>query len=139
MKLIHCMIRVSNLEKSKKFFVEGFGFKVIREKEYPDWKCTLCYLADDEGGSEVELTYNWGSGENYSNARNFGHLAVEVEDIYETCENLKNMGVVINRPPRDGHMAFVLTPDKISIEILQKGDNLETKEPWVSMENIGSW
>ncbi|MGM0508045.1 MAG: VOC family protein [Fusobacteriota bacterium] len=139
MKLAHCMIRVSDLEESKNFFVKGFGFEIIKENEYPEWECTLCYLRDDEGGSEIELTYNWDSNEDYGNARNFGHIAILVDDIYETCEKLQEMGVLINRPPRDGHMAFVKTPDNISIEILQKGEKLDKKEPWVSMENVGSW
>jgi len=133
------MIRVSNLEESKKFFVEGFGFKVVRENEYPEWKCTLTYLADDKGSTEIELTYNWNSQEDYGNARNFGHIAIGVDNIYETCEKLQGMGVIINRPPRDGHMAFVKTQDNISIELLQNGKPLDQKEPWLSMENIGTW
>lgn len=139
MKLLHCMIRVSDLEKSKKFFVDGFGFTVVRENEYPEWKCTLTYLADNSGSTEIELTYNWGSEENYGNARNFGHLAIGVENIYETCEKLQKMGVVINRPPRDGHMAFVKTEDNISVELIQDGKPLDKVQPWLSMENIGNW
>ncbi len=139
MKFVHSMIRVSDLEASKKFFVDGLGFKVVRENEYPDWKCTLTYLADDEGGSEVELTYNWGNNEDYGNARNFGHLAIVVDNIYDVCKKLIDMNITINRPPRDGRMAFIKTPDNISIEILQKDNALKPCEPWISMENIGTW
>ena len=139
MKLLHSMIRVSNLEETKKFFVEGFGFKVVREKEYENWKCTLCYLSDNNGGSEIELTYNWDSTEDYGNARNFGHLAIGVDNIYETCKKLQSLGIVINRPPRDGHMAFVKTLDNISVELIQNGANLKEEEPWTLMENIGTW
>lgn len=139
MKFLHSMVRVRNLDESLKFYCDILGLKLIRRKDYEQGQFTLAYLATAEGEPEVELTYNWGSEEDYGNARNFGHLAFQVEDIYETCEKLKNQGVTINRPPRDGYMAFVLSPDNISIELLQKGEPLAPKEPWTSMKNIGSW
>lgn len=138
MKFLHSMIRVNDLEKSIKFFEEGFGLRELRRMEHEKGKFTLVFMAEDENSAAIELTYNWGITEDYGNARNFGHLAFLTKDIYAACENLQNMGVTINRPPRDGHMAFVKTPDNISIELIQDG-YLEPKEPWVSMENIGSW
>ena len=117
------------------------GLKEIRRKESKKGRFTLIFLAaenSNENSGLLELTYNW-DPEEYSNGRNFGHLAYTVKNIYQTCENLMKNGVVINRPPRDGHMAFVKSPDGISIEILQEGESLELKEPWLSMENTGSW
>ena len=139
MKYLHTMIRISDVEKSLLFFCKGLGLKETRRMESEKGRFTLIFLAalHDET-AEVELTYNWDGDKLGEGSRNFGHLAYRVENIYETCQRLLDMGYKINRPPRDGHMAFVRSPDNISIEILQEG-NLETKEPWASMENTGSW
>ena len=146
MKFLHTMIRINNIEESLDFFCNKLGLIETRRKDVPEGKFTLIFLASDEDeenaiktkSPEIELTYNWDGDELGEGSRNFGHLAYRVDDIYETCQRLMDMGYTINRPPRDGHMAFVRSPDKISIEILQEG-NLETKEPWASMENTGSW
>ena len=139
MKYLHTMIRVSNMEKSLDFYCNGLGLIEKKRLENDKGKFTLIFLAapgDDK--AELELTYNWDGDILGNGSRNFGHLAYCVENIYEICERLKNMGYIINRPPRDGHMAFVRSPDNISIEILQEG-SLELKEPWLSMKNTGSW
>jgi len=139
MKYLHAMVRVRDLEESMKFYRDALGLIETRRKDYPQGRFTLVYLAAPENpDSEVELTYNY-DDEDYGSARNFGHLAFAVNNIYETCEQLRQHGVVINRPPRDGRMAFVRSPDNISIELLQKGEALAPQEPWVSMQNIGSW
>jgi len=133
------MIRITNIEKSLDFFCKGLGLKETRRNENEKGRYTLIFLAAPKDESvEIELTYNWDGGNLGTGSRNFGHLAYRVENIYETCQRLKDMGVTINRPPRDGHMAFVRSPDNISIEILQEG-HLEPKEPWASMENTGEW
>ena len=139
MKFLHSMIRVKDLEKSLEFYTAGLGLVETRRKDYESGRFTLVYLATALGEPEVELTYNWDPPESYGNARNFGHLAFEVENIYEVCQRLQDSGVTILRPPKDGRMAFVKCPDEISIEFLQKGGALEAKEPWVSMPNTGSW
>ena len=139
MKFLHTMVRVHNLEQSLDFFINKLGLIETNRTEVPAGKFTLIFLATEIGGPEIELTYNWGSEETYTNGRNFGHLAFEVEDIYQTCQQLHDAGIVINRPPRDGHMAFVKSPDNISIELLQKGQALIPMEPWLSMENSGTW
>tara|TARA_B100000787_G_scaffold8169_1_gene6132 strand:+ start:39 stop:458 length:420 start_codon:yes stop_codon:yes gene_type:complete len=139
MKYLHTMIRISNIEKSLEFYCNGLG--LIEKKRIDDeqGKFTLIFLsAPGDEKAELELTYNWDGDNLGEGSRNFGHLAYRVENIYETCERLKNMGYTINRPPRDGHMAFVNSPDNISIEILQEG-SLEPKEPWMSMKNTGNW
>ena len=139
MKYLHTMIRVSNMEKSLDFYCNGLGLIEKKRLENDQGKFTLIFLAapgDDK--AELELTYNWDGDKLGDGSRNFGHLAYRVENIYETCERLQNIGYTINRPPRDGHMAFVRSPDNISIEILQVG-SLEPKEPWLSMKNTGSW
>jgi lactoylglutathione lyase len=138
------MIRVRDLDAALRFFCDGLGLVETRRKESPQGRFTLVFLAAKETPeAEIELTYNWpaddGSTEDYGSARNFGHLAFRVEDIYAICAHLQAMGVTINRPPRDGHMAFVRSPDLISIELLQKGDPLPPREPWVSMPNVGTW
>lgn len=139
MKYLHAMVRVRDLEESMKFYRDALGLIETRRKDYPQGRFTLVYLAAPENpDSEVELTYNY-DDEDYGSARNFGHLAFAVNNIYETCEQLRQHGVVINRPPRDGRMAFVRSPDNISIELLQKGEALAPQEPWLSMQNIGSW
>jgi len=145
MKYLHTMIRVRDLDATLAFFCDGLGLRETRRKENAAGKFTLVFLAADETpDAEIELTFNWppvdGSpAEDYGSARNFGHLAFRVDDIYKTCTHLQAMGVTINRPPRDGHMAFVRSPDLISVELLQKGDPLPPQEPWASMPNIGVW
>jgi len=139
MKYLHTMIRISNVEKSLDFYCNGLGLTEKYRIENEQAKFTLIFLtAPGDQKVELELTYNWDGDNLGDGSRNFGHLAYRVENIYETCERLKNMGYTINRPPRDGHMAFVRSPDNISIEILQEG-SLEPKEPWLSMKNNGSW
>lgn len=148
MKYLHTMIRVENLETSLDFFCNKLGFEQTRKLENEQGQFTLIFLSapGDSGRTNaplLELTYNWPSvgeeSENYTSGRNFGHVAYEVENIYDTCQKLMAAGVVINRPPRDGRMAFIMSPDNISIELLQAGDNLSLQEPWKSMANIGSW
>ncbi|MCW8863247.1 MAG: VOC family protein [Colwellia sp.] len=139
MKFLHTMIRVRDVEQSLDFYINKLGLIETRRHEVPEGKFTLIFLAAAAGEAEIELTYNWGSEEEYDSGRNFGHLAFEVDDIYQTCQHLQNSGVVINRPPRCGKMAFVKSPDNISIELLQKGDALAPQEPWLSMQNTGSW
>jgi lactoylglutathione lyase len=139
MKYLHTMVRVTDLEASLRFYRDALGLQVMRQKEYPQGRFTLVYLAaPGDEGAEVELTFNW-DPEAYTGGRNFGHLAYAVDDIYATCRRLMEQGVTINRPPRDGHMAFVRSPDHISIELLQAGAPLPPEEPWVSMPNTGSW
>lgn len=139
MKYLHTMVRVTDLEASLRFYRDGLGLEVLRQKDYPQGRFTLVYLAaPGDADAQVELTYNW-DPEVYGGGRNFGHLAYEVDDIYALCRHLMAQGVVINRPPRDGHMAFVRSPDNISIELLQKGAALPPEEPWLSMPNAGSW
>lgn len=139
MKYLHTMVRVRDIDASLRFYCEGLGLKEMRRMENAAGKFTLVFLAADETpGAEIELTYNWGSEEDYGTARNFGHLAFRVENIYETCARLQAMGYTINRPPRDGHMAFVRSPDLISVELLQDG-HLPPQEPWASMANTGVW
>ena len=140
MKYLHSMVRVRDLDASLRFYCEGLGLREVRRMDNAQGKFTLVFLsAADSPEAEIELTHNWGSDEDYGTARNFGHLAFRVDDIYAICAHLQAMGVTINRPPRDGHMAFVRSPDLISIELLQKGDALPPAEPWVSMPNIGVW
>ncbi len=140
MKYLHTMIRVSDLDKTIDFFVNKLGFVESRRKEVEAGRFTLVFLhAPGDESAEVELTYNWDETEGYSEGRNFGHLAYEVENIYDLCQSLMDQGVTISRPPRDGCMAFIRTPDNISIELLQKGEALPIQEPWVSMENSGNW
>jgi lactoylglutathione lyase len=139
MKYLHSMVRVRDLEASVRFYCEGLGLQEVRRNEVPAGKYTLVFLAAPESPeAEIELTFNWGSTEDYGSARNFGHLAFRVDDIYATCARLQAMGYTIHRPPRDGHMAFVRSPDLISIELLQDG-HLPPQEPWVSMPNSGQW
>ncbi|MEG3154348.1 VOC family protein [Sphingomonas sp. RB1R13] len=138
MKFMHSMLRVSDPGATVAFF-RHLGLEERRRMEVPAGKFTLIFLGapGDEGG-EVELTYNWGET-GYAGGRNFGHLAYAVDDIYATCQRLMDAGVPINRPPRDGHMAFVRSPDGISVELLQAGDRLAPAEPWASMPNVGEW
>lgn len=146
MQYLHTMVRVADLDASLDFYCNKLGLVEISRKDYEKGRFTLVFLAapgDEARAREqqapmVELTYNW-DPEQYSGGRNFGHLAYRVDDIYALCEQLQQAGVTINRPPRDGHMAFVRSPDGISIELLQKGDALEPREPWASMVNTGEW
>jgi lactoylglutathione lyase len=139
MKYLHTMVRVSDVDASLKFYCEGLGLKEVRRTENEAGRYTLIFLAPEgQPGAEVELTYNW-DPETYTGGRNFGHLAYAVPNIYETCQHLMAMGITINRPPRDGRMAFVRSPDNISIEILQDGPSLAPAEPWTSMPNTGAW
>jgi len=139
MKFLHSMIRAKSLELSLDFYINKLGLIETRRHDVPEGKFTLVFLATAKGEAEIELTHNWDSTEEYTVGRNFGHLAFEVDDIYQTCQKLQDNGVVINRPPRCGKMAFVKSPDNISIELLQKGTALPTQEPWISMENTGVW
>ncbi len=138
MKYLHTMLRVSNLDDTLDFFCNKLGLVETRRKDNEKGRFTLVFLATAENEPEIELTHNW-DPETLSGGRNFGHLAYAVDNIYEMCQHLKDSGVTILRPPRDGRMAFVRSPDDISIELLQKGDALEPMEPWASMENTGTW
>ncbi|TAH45448.1 MAG: lactoylglutathione lyase [Betaproteobacteria bacterium] len=138
MKYLHTMVRVRDLDASLNFYAT-LGLREIRRMEHEKGRFTLVYLAaPGDEGAQLELTYNW-DVEDYGSARNFGHIAYQVDDIYAICKRLQDAGVTINRPPRDGHMAFVRSPDLISIELLQKGGALPPQEPWVSMPNVGVW
>ncbi len=140
MKFLHSMVRVKDLDASLDFYCKHLGLVELSRRDYEKARFTLVFLAapGDESRGQIELTWNWDS-EDYGTARNFGHLAFEVDDIYATCQRLMDAGITINRPPRDGHMAFVRSPDLISIELLQKGDALPPQEPWLSMPNTGVW
>jgi lactoylglutathione lyase len=139
MKYLHTMVRITDIEKSLDFYVNKLGLKEIRRIENENGRYTLIFLAaPGDESAQIELTYNW-DAEEYTSGRNFGHLAYAVDNIYETCERLMKGGVTINRPPRDGRMAFVRSPDNISIELLQKDGSLPPQEPWVSMPNTGVW
>ncbi len=146
MRYLHTMVRVRDIDEALDFYVKKFGLKEVRRLENEGGRFTLIFLAapeDEQTGINtkaplLELTYNW-DPEDYQGGRNFGHLAYEVDNIYDTCKRLMDAGITINRPPRDGNMAFIRSPDGISIELLQKGPALEKAEPWVSMANTGSW
>ncbi|MDM4768049.1 VOC family protein [Pelomonas sp. SE-A7] len=145
MKYLHTMVRVNDLEASLKFYRDALGLEEVRRSEHSQGRFTLVYLAaPNDHEAQIELTYNWpdektGQAESYGGGRNFGHVAFAVENIYATCERLQRHGVTILRPPRDGRMAFVRSPDQISIELLQSGTALPPAEPWISMQNTGSW
>lgn len=133
------MIRITDIEASLRFFRDALGLEITREIKNDQGRYTLIYLAaPNDSNAEIELTFNWDS-EEYTGGRNFGHIAYEVENIYETCQRLSDLGVTILRPPRDGYMAFVRSPDNISIELLQAGKALQPQEPWQSMQNTGTW
>ena len=139
MKYLHTMVRVTDLDESMDFSCKKLGLVEVRRKDVPAGRFTLVFLAaPGDEDAQLELTYNW-DPEDYTGGRNFGHLAYHVDDIYAVCQRLADNGVVINRPPRDGHMAFVRSPDGISIELIQEGDDLPPTEPWASMENSGTW
>ncbi len=151
MRYLHTMIRVNNLESALDFFCDGLGMEESYRFDHEEGRFTLVFLAGSDDAEQaketksplLELTYNWpdedGKAEEYTGGRNFGHLAYRVDNIYDICQKLMDKGVTINRPPRDGHMAFVRSPDGISLELLQEGDNLPPQEPWLSMPNTGSW
>ena len=139
MQYLHTMVRISDVDESLKFYCDLLGLKETRRSDRPEHGYMLIFVAAEETpDAEIEMTYNY-DPEEYSGGRNFGHLAFRVDNVYETCQRLQDGGVTVNRPPRDGRMAFVRSPDGISIELLQKGDPLEPAEPWASMENTGSW
>ena len=141
MKYLHTMVRIENIENSLDFYCNKLGLKEVRRVDHEKGRFTLFFLGAENSGEKtglLELTYNW-DPEKYTGGRNFGHLAYSVKNIYDVCDKLMKSGVIINRPPRDGHMAFVRSPDNISIEILQEGESLPPQEPWLSMENTGSW
>ncbi len=139
MKYLHTMVRISDIEQSLDFYCDKLGLIELDRNESEQGRFTLIFLAaPGDEHAQVELTYNW-DPEPYPTGRNFGHLAYEVDDIYALCQQLQDKGVIINRPPRDGHMAFIRSPDNISVELLQKGESLAPAEPWASMRNIGEW
>ena len=139
MKYLHTMVRVKDVDDSLAFYCDGLGLKEIRRREDESGRYTLIFLAaPDDEDALIELTYNW-DVEDYGEGRNFGHLAYQVDDIYALCTHLQEQGITINRPPRDGRMAFIRSPDNISVELLQKGDALPQQEPWSSMGNTGHW
>ena len=139
MKYLHTMVRVTDLDKSLQFYCDHLGLKQLSRRDFEEARFSLIFLAaEGDEEAQIELTYNW-DPEEYGEGRNFGHLAYAVDDIYATCQKLMDAGVTINRPPRDGHMAFVRSPDNISVELLQRGDPLPAAEPWKSMENTGKW
>jgi lactoylglutathione lyase len=139
MKYLHTMVRVTDVDASLRFYRDALGLELLSKRDFPQGRFTLIFLAaPGDSAAQVELTHNW-DPEAYRGGRNFGHLAYAVEDIYAACQRLQAHGVTLNRPPRDGRMAFVRSPDSISIELLQQGAALAPAEPWVSMPNVGSW
>jgi lactoylglutathione lyase len=139
MKYLHTMVRVTDLDTSLRFYRDALGLRELRRKDYAQGRYTLIFLAaPGDESAQIELTFNW-DPETYTGGRNFGHLAYAVDDIYATCQRLRDHGVTIHRPPRDGRMAFVRSPDQISIELLQRGEPLAPAEPWTSMPNTGTW
>ncbi|MEO7223832.1 MAG: VOC family protein [Devosia sp.] len=139
MKYLHTMVRVTDIEQSKRFYCDGLGLREVRRSENEAGRYTLVFLAaPGDENAQVELTFNW-DPEAYTGARNFGHLAYGTDDIYALCQHLQDMGITINRPPRDGRMAFVRSPDEISVELIQNGAALPAAEPWSSMPNTGKW
>jgi lactoylglutathione lyase len=141
MRYLHTMVRVRDLPAALRFFCEGLGLREIRRRDHEQGRFTLVFLGEKgEGDSpQIELTHNWDNQEPYGGGRNFGHVAYEVEDIYASCQRLVDAGYTISRPPRDGHMAFVRSPDLISVELLQRGEARAPAEPWRSMPNVGEW
>ncbi len=139
MKYLHTMVRVTDLDKSLDFYCDKLGLEELKRHDSPGGRFTLVFLAaPGDESAQLELTYNW-DPEEYTGGRNFGHLAYAVDDIYALCQKLMDAGITINRPPRDGHMAFVRSPDGISVELLQAGESLPAQEPWASMESVGEW
>ena len=138
MQFLHSMIRTNCLEASLEFYLDGLGLKLINKRDFPDAQFSLYFIGESANAPMIELTHNWGE-HSYTGGDQFGHLAFAVDDIYALCQHLQDLGVIINRPPRDGHMAFVKDPNGISIELLQKGDALAAQQPWSEMPNVGSW
>ena len=141
MRYLHTMIRVRDLPAALRFFCEGLGLREIRRRDSEQGRFTLVFLGEHAQGDspQIELTYNWDQTEPYTSGRNFGHVAYEVDDIYRACQRFIDLGYPISRPPRDGRMAFIRSPDLISVELLQRGDALAPSEPWTSMPNVGEW
>jgi lactoylglutathione lyase len=143
MRYLHTMVRVLDLPAALRFFCEGLGLREIRRRDHEKGRFTLVFLGEPDARAgdspQIELTHNWDQTDAYTFGRNFGHVAYEVDDIYAACQRFVDLGYVISRPPRDGHMAFVRSPDKISVELLQKGESLAPAEPWASMPNVGEW
>jgi lactoylglutathione lyase len=139
MRYLHTMVRVRDLPAALKFFCDGLGLREVRRRDHEQGRYTLVFLGENETEAQIELTHNWDQTEPYTHGRNFGHVAYEVDDIYAACQRFIDAGYPISRPPRDGRMAFVRSPDLISVELLQKGEALAPKEPWTSMKNVGEW
>jgi lactoylglutathione lyase len=140
MRYLHTMIRVLDLPAALRFFCEGLGLRELRRRDHEQGRFTLVFLGEREGDSpQLELTHNWDHKDAYPGGRNFGHVAYEVDDIYAVCQRFIDLGYTISRPPRDGHMAFVRSPDLVSVELLQRGESMAPAEPWISMKNIGEW
>ena len=142
MRYLHTMVRVRDLPAALRFFCEGLGLQEVRRRDNDKGRFTLVFLGQPGGGSDtpqIELTHNWDQQDAYTHGRNFGHVAYEVDDIYAACQRFVDLGYTISRPPRDGHMAFVRSPDLISVELLQKGESLAPAEPWASAPNVGEW
>ena len=140
MRYLHTMVRVRDLNAALRFFCEGLGLREMRRRDHERGRFTLVFLGEREGDSpQIELTYNWDQKDPYTHGRNFGHVAYEVDDVYAACQRFIDLGYTISRPPRDGRMAFVRSPDLISVELLQRGEALAPSEPWTSMPNVGEW
>jgi lactoylglutathione lyase len=140
MRYLHTMIRVLDLPAALRFFCDGLGLRELRRRDHEQGRFTLVFLGEREGDSpQLELTHNWDHKDAYPGGRNFGHVAYEVDDIYAVCQRFVELGYTISRPPRDGHMAFVRSPDLISVELLQRGESKPPAEPWISMKNLGEW
>ena len=139
MRFLHTMVRVRDLPAALRFFCEGLGLQEIRRRDHEQGRYTLVFLGDGATGAQIELTHNWDQAEPYTHGRNFGHVAYEVDDIYATCQRFVDLGYMISRPPRDGRMAFVRSPDLVSVELLQKGEGLPPREPWAAMPSVGEW
>ncbi|MEO8841433.1 MAG: VOC family protein [Kofleriaceae bacterium] len=140
MRYLHTMIRVLDLPAALRFFCEGLGLRELRRRDHEQGRFTLVFLGERDGDSpQLELTHNWDHEDAYPGGRNFGHVAYEVDDIYAVCQRFIELGYTISRPPRDGHMAFVRSPDLISVELLQRGEAKPPAEPWISMKNLGEW
>jgi lactoylglutathione lyase len=139
MRFLHTMVRVRDLPAALRFFCDGLGLQEIRRRDHEQGRYTLVFLGDGTTGAQIELTHNWDQAEPYTHGRNFGHVAYEVDDIYAACQRFVDLGYTISRPPRDGRMAFVRSPDLVSVELLQQGEGLPAREPWASMPSVGEW
>ena len=139
MRFLHTMVRVRDLPAALRFFCDGLGLVEIRRRDHEQGRYTLVFLGDGATDAQIELTHNWDQADAYTHGRNFGHVAYEVDDIYVTCQRFVDLGYAISRPPRDGRMAFVRSPDFVSVELLQRGDALPSREPWATMPSVGEW